>query len=92
MVTVLVADTGTLDVEFNVNAVSFCINVEEFASDVDGSWEGVLSVVDALRPCQSAGGEFACKVISSVYTGGYYKRQRRTNPGRPSLRGGTLTR
>ena len=91
MVTVLVANTGTLDIEFDVNAVSFCINIEEFASDVDGSREGVLSVVDTLRPCQSAGGEFTCKVFSSISTGGCYKRQGRTNPGRSSPRGRTPT-
>ena len=41
MVTALVADTRTLNVEFNVNTVPFCADIEEFASGVDGSWEGV---------------------------------------------------
>ena len=41
VVTVLVTDIKTLDVEFNVNTVPFCADVEEFASDVDESWEGV---------------------------------------------------
>ena len=58
VVTVLVADTGTLDVEFHVNAVSFHADVEEFTSDGDGSREEVLGFVDTLRSCQSAGGEF----------------------------------
>ena len=46
VVTMLVVNTGTLDAEFQVNAVLFCVDVEELASDGDGSWEGVLGVVD----------------------------------------------
>jgi len=48
VITVLVVDAGTFDVEFHVNTVSPCVDVEELASDGDGSREGVLGVVDTL--------------------------------------------
>jgi len=48
VITVLVVYTGTFDVEFHVNAVSPCVDVEELASDGDGSRERVLGVVDTL--------------------------------------------
>ena len=73
MVTVLVVDAGTLNVEYHVNAVSFCVDVEELASDGDRSWEGVLGIVGTLRSCQSTGGEFTCKVSSA-----YNERHRQT--------------
>jgi hypothetical protein len=66
VVTVLVVDTRTLDVELHVNTVPFRVDVEELTSDGDGSWEGVLGVVDTLGPCQSAGGEFACEVFVRI--------------------------
>lgn len=61
VVAVLVVDTGALDVEFQMNAVSIRVDVEELASDVDGSRERVLSIVYTLRSCQSAGGKFTCR-------------------------------
>ena len=66
VVTVLVGDAGTLNVEFHVNAVSFCVDVEELASDGDRSWEGVLGIVGTLRSRQSTGGEFTCNVSVSI--------------------------
>ena len=88
VVTVLVIDTGTRDVEFQVNTVPFRIDVEELTSDGDGGREGVLGVVDTLRPCQSSGGEFSCKVSVSRALG----VRGRTNPSRPSPRDGNPTR
>jgi hypothetical protein len=69
VVTVLVVITGTFDVEFQVNAASFCADVEELTSDCDRSREGVLGVMDTFRPCQSTGGEFACQVFVSKLKG-----------------------
>ena len=48
VVTMLVADTRTLDVELGVNAVLFHINIKEFMSDIDGSWGRVLGIMDTL--------------------------------------------
>lgn len=46
MVTVLIADAGTLDVEFCVNTVSFHADVEELVSDGSGNWGVVAGVMD----------------------------------------------
>ena len=75
-----------------MNAVSFCIDVEELTSDGDGGWERVLGIVDTLRSCQSAGGEFTCKVSVSIYLNIKKEPRGRTNPSRLSLRGGTPAR
>ena len=87
----LVVDTGTFDVEFHMNAVSFCVNVEEFASDGDGSRERVFGVVDTLRPCQSTSRKFTCEVLLSIHKKVSESRGN-TNPSRPSPQGGTPTR
>jgi len=49
----LVIDTGTRDVKFQVNTVLFCVDVEALTSDGDGSRERVLGVVDTFQPRQA---------------------------------------
>lgn len=58
VVTVLVADTGPLNVEFHVDTVPVRVEAEELTSDGDGSCVGVLGVVDTLGPCQSTRRKF----------------------------------
>ena len=90
MVAMLVGDTGVLSVEFDVDAVPVSTLLKEFASDGDGGRVGVLGIVNALRPGESAGGELAysgCQLSYIEFHGTSW-----THRGKPSPVGGPRLR
>lgn len=59
VVSVLVCHSRTFDVEFNMDAVTIVVRLEQFADDGDRGREGVLDIVNALGL-----GECACRKLA----------------------------